>query len=778
MAHRVVGVIGLEVSLRRKLIHISLFLLMAFAGFGPVQAQMDRPNIDEIRVRGNDLVEESLILFQCGLEVGTRLQPDDPATAIKNLYSLGLFSDIKLLADRTEAGGLAVIIQVAEHPQLSEVVVEGNKEIKTKKLKKGIGFIRGEVVEPQAIVTAEQAVLEVYREKGYNLAKVEVEEGLKDDEGRRQLVFKIDEGPKVNLKRIVFEGNEAFTDGKLRSKMEETKQDGWWFGGGKYNAKTYEEDKDRILEWYRQNGYREAEVVSDSLYFDDTGKDLFVHIRLDEGPLYTFGKVTWEGNETIPDIAFHTLIVTKQGEVYSSERANKSIEDLRNAYLDIGYLGANIGKTEHPREDNIVDINYFVVENDPWKVREIVISGNTKTKDRVIRRELWINPGEVFARSKIERSVRNLMQLNYFNTVEPDIRTDEETSEIDLVLQVDERQTGTASIGAGFSERDKLVGTVGLQIPNFLGNGQQLDFQWEFGTQRETFVLGFTEPWMFNTPTSLSTQLFRTTSRFLSDFDQRSQGGTVRVGRRLQWPDFSSVSVGYNISQVKFINFRDSSRIGDPSLRDNVTSSVSFSFQRDSRDLPIFPTSGSVFTYRPEVAGGLLQGNVNFHKHDFTASFNFPVFWKFALNVRSTLGMVVGYADGVLPFSELYTPGGVDLFDRTMLRGYQDQSVGPRNSSGGALGGTTQLLFNTELSIPIAPNQFYGLIFADAGNAWDNRSKISMFDLRRSVGFGIRIVAPLLGIMGFDFAWGLDRELVDGRPTGMTTHFQFGPQFF
>ena len=759
---------------KNPLLTFAISLLLA----GSVLGQFERPVIREIRIRGNEITEESLIRFQCGLEEGTRLQPDDPGTAIRNLYSLGLFADIKLFADTNDAGGFVLIIEVREHPQLSELVFEGNKAIKSKKLKKEVGFIRGETIEPQAIVRAEQSVLEAYREKGYNLARLEVEEGPADEEGRRQLIFRIVEGPKVNLKRITFEGNTAFSDGKLRSKMEDTKQDGWWFGGGKFNAKTYEEDKDKILLWYQQNGYREVEVVSDSLYFDASGKDLFVMIRLDEGPLYTFGEVTWEGNESLPDIAFQTLIVSKKGFVYSTERTQKSIEQLRNAYLDIGYLAANIGKTEHPQDGHIVDVNYFVDENDPWKVREIVIAGNTKTKDRVIRRELWIQPGDVFARSKIERSVRNLMQLNYFNTVEPDLRTNEETSEIDLILQVDERQTGTASIGAGFSERDKLVGTIGLQIPNFLGNGQQIDFQWEFGTQRETFVLGFTEPWMFNTPTSLSAQLFRTTSRFFSDFDQRSQGGTIRIGRRLHWPDFSSVSTGYTLSQIKFLNIRDSSRVDDPSLRDNVTSSITMSFQRDSRDLPIFPTSGSVFSYRPEIAGGVLQGNVNFHKHDFTASFNFPVFWKFALNLRSTLGVVVGYGNSTVPFSELYTPGGVDLFDRTMLRGYADRSVGPRNANRAAIGGNSQLLFNAELSIPIAPNQFYGLIFADAGNAWDNQSKISMFDVRRSVGFGIRIVAPLLGIMGFDFAWGLDRELVDGQPTSMITHFQFGPQFF
>ena len=744
-------------------------------------AQGERPVIREIRVRGNQITEESLIRFQCGLEVDTRLQPDDPADAIRNLYSLGLFSDIKVLADTNADGEFVVVIAVIEYPQLSEVVFEGTKEIKSKKLKKEVGFIRGEVIEPQSIVEAKQSVLEAYKEKGHNLARVEVEEGEKDDEGRTQLVFRVVEGPKVNLKRITFQGNEQFTSGKLRSRMKETKQDGWWFGGGKYNAKTYEEDKEAVLELYRESGYREVEVESDSLYFGESGKDLFIDIRIAEGPLYTFGEVSWEGNENLPDIAFLNLIVSKKGDVFSSERTSKSLEQLRNAYLDIGHLAANIYKTEHAQESNVVDVKYFVDENKPWKVREIVIAGNTKTKDRVIRRELWIQPGEIFARSKIERSVRNLMQLNYFNTVEPDLRTSEETSEIDLVLQVDERQTGTASIGAGFSERDKLVGTVGLQIPNFMGNGQQLNFQWEFGTQRETLVLGFTEPWMFNSPTSLSTQIFRTTSRVFSDFDQRSQGGTVRLGRRLQWPDFSSVSVGYNLSEVKFINFRDSSRVNDASLRDNVTSSISLSFQRDSRDLPIFPTSGSVFSYRPEIAGGILAGNTSFHKHDFTASFNYPIFWKFALNVRSTLGMVVGYGGTTVPFSELYTPGGVDLFDRTMLRGYADQSVGPRNSNGSSIGGNSQLLFNAELSIPIAPNQFYGLLFADAGNAWDNQAKISMFDLRRSVGFGIRIVAPLLGIMGFDFGWGFD--VVDPvtreeLPAKMTTHFQFGPQFF
>jgi outer membrane protein insertion porin family len=755
-------------------------LSTVFLAFLPVdgQEQAPRPLIKEIRVEGNEITEASLVRFQSGLDINQRLQPDHPATAIRNLFSVGLFEDIKVYVEEAE-GGVAVIFQVREHPRLGEVSFEGNKSINDKKLRKTAGFIRGEVLRPQARVRAEQDIREAYHEKGHNLAQVSAEVGRPDEEGRVPLIWRIKEGPKVNLKRIIFEGNASFSDGKLRKQMKKTKQDGWWFGGGKYDADLYDEDKELVLAFYRGNGYRQAEVISDSLYFDSAGRDLSIHITIDEGPLFTVGSVSWDGNENLPDFVFDEMIVSKEGDVYSTERIDKSLDQVRNAYMDIGYIGAYVSRKEESADDNIVDLHYSVIENKPWKVREVVITGNTKTKDRVIRRELWVQPGDTFQRSKIERSVRNLMQLNFFNNVEPDIETNEATSEIDLVVMVDEKQTGTASIGAGFSEQDGLVGTLGLQIPNFMGNGQLLNFQWEFGSHRETFVLGFTEPWMFNTPISLSGQLFRSTQRFFADFDQRSQGGSVRIGRRLQWPDFSNVSVGYSLSEVSFINFRDSSRIGDPALRDNVTSAVSLSFSRDSRDLPLFATTGTVFSYRPEVAGGVFGGNVNFHKHDFSTAFYFPLFWKTAISFKTTLGMVVGYGNESIPFSELYTPGGVSLFDRTMLRGYEDQSIGPLNSSRSPIGGTSQLLFNAEISIPLAQNQFYALLFADAGNAWGDHALISMLNLRRSAGFGIRIVAPMLGIMGFDFGWGFDRrdELGNRLPTQMLTHFQFGPQF-
>ncbi len=758
------------------------FALIGFCILLPKQisAQEEGFVISEIRIRGNQITEEFLIRSSCGLTEGQRLVGGDTGRAIRNLYKMDMFSDIQIFVDPKVEEGVAVVIVVTEYPKLGEVEFTGNKAIKSKKLKKELGFIRGQFISPPAEKRAQNKILDLYREEGYLLAEVETAQGEPDDEGRVPLTFEVREGRKVNLKRIRFTGNTSFPEKKLRKQMKETKQDGWWFGGGTFKEETYREEKKKIVEFYHKHGYRDAEIVSDSLYYDENRKNLYIDIAVREGPLYTFGAITWEGNEQIADPGLASLVVAQEGTVYSSERIGKSLEQLSSAYGDIGYIGASISRRETPNEDHKIDVHFEIIENKPWKVRQIHITGNTKTKDRVIRRELWIRPGQTFRRAWIERSVRNIQQLNYFNNVDVPMKPVEETSEIDLFFKVEEKSTGTASVGAGFSERDKLVGTIALQIPNFMGNGQQLDFQWEFGSRRETFRIGFTEPWLFNKPTSISGTLFMDTQRQFfgaSDFDQRRRGGLIRVGRRLAWPDYSRVSVGYRIEDVKFVNFSENTTEDvrqQAALRDNVTSSVNFNYTRDSRDLPIFPTRGSVFSYTPTIAGGPLGGNTSFHKHDIMTSFYFPLFWKFAVGLKSQLGMVSSYRTEEVPLSELYIPGGVNFFEGTMLRGYPEQSVRPRN----VIGGHSQLLMNMEISVPIVKNQFYGLFFADAGNSWANLSETSIFDLRRGVGFGIRIIAPVVGIMGFDFGWGLDRERVDGAKTQMITHFQFGPQFF
>ena len=755
------------------------FLLLIALWIQTATAQ-DGPVIREIRIRGNDWVETSLIASQSGLFEGQNLAGGEAARAIRNLYKLGLFSDIKIFMERVP-GGVAVIIDLKAVPRLGSVVFKGNSAMKDKTLKRELGLIENQLIQSWEKKRAVNKLIALYRKKGYLLAAVDVAETKVDGDGRLPLVFEIDEGAKVNLKKIRFHGNAALTGKQLRKQMKETKQDGWWFGGGKFSEETYPEDKEKVLAFYRQNGYRDAAIASDSLSYGPNKRDMFLDITIEEGPIYRFGAVTWAGNEKINDAGFVHFIVVDSATVYNEERVQKSREQLHNAYMDIGHIGAQIFPQQKPAGDRVIDVHFDVVENDPWKIRKILIEGNTKTKDRVIRRELRVRPGDTFSRALLERSVREVMVLNFFANVLPEPKAVEETSEIDLVFTIEEKSTGTASIGAGYSERDRLIGTIGLQIPNFRGNGQQLDFQWEFGSRRETFSIGFTEPWLLNTPTLVSASLSRRTLRLTNygaaNFDQRDEGGAFRLGRRLRWPDYSRISGGYSLRRVSFLNFADSTDAANPYYADNITSSISANLTRDSRDLPIFPTSGSVISYSPALAGGFLGGSRDFHKHDFVTSFYFPLFWRLALNVKSQLGFAASYGPEPVPFQELYTPGGVDIFDGTLLRGYPDRSIGPVDNRGTPLGGVAQLLFNAEVSIPIVPQQFYGLIFADAGNAWGNLDRISLTDLRRSVGFGIRIVAPVVGIMGFDFAWGIDRRHVDGQKVQMMTHFQFGPQF-
>jgi outer membrane protein insertion porin family len=428
-----------------------------------------------------------------------------------------------------------------------------------------------------------------------------------------------------------------------------------------------------------------------------------------------------------------------------------------------------------------VDITFVIDEGTPSRVKTITIEGNTKTKDLVIRRELSLKPGHVFKQSAWERSIRDVYQLNFFKNIEQDRRVDER-GDVDLILKVEERSTGTASMGAGFSGRDRLVGTVGFSIPNLMGNGQALDFNWEFGTRRKTFRLGFTEPWLLNSPTVGSINIFRQTRRFLDGFDYREEGGSVGVGRRVNWPDsYSHVSGSYRIERFKYFNFDDdyAGSYKQYDGRDSRIASLGLTYRRDSRDLPMFPTKGSRVSYTPEMAATWFGSTENYQKHLVDADLYVPTIWKFVFGAHARVGAIKGFAGTTfndIPLLSQFTPGGVD-FDG-IIRGYADRSVGPRDESGAILGGNVMAVFNLEYQVPIVHQQAYGLLFADAGNAWRRVGDVDLRDLRKSVGFGIRVMAPMIGLIGFDFAYGFDQPKIDGGKAKWRTHFQFGPQFY
>jgi outer membrane protein insertion porin family len=737
--------------------------------------------VQEVEIRGDfKRVAESLIRSTIGLQPGVELSQENVQEAVRALQGLHVFSDIQLYADDSEAGpGVKLIVVVREHPSLEGVRFKGNKEIKEKDMKEAVGLVAGQVVAPKDVARGRQRILELYSDKGYLRAQVEGQLFDADEEGTVFVQFDIDEGDKVKIAAVNVIGNTAIDSGKIRKQME-TKPKRWW-RKAEFKADIYQEDKERVLAFYRSEGYQQARIARDSIYYDDSRRRLFIDLEIEEGEQYFVGDVTWEGNELFGAEELAGQLRVGEGDVFQFSSPELAYL-AKSAYYERGYLDTEIIPRETIRGDSI-DVSFQVFEGEPWKIRRIDFTGNVKTREKVLRREVALLPGDVFKSSQLEESQRRLYMLGYFKDVQfqqhatPSVDDDKF---IDLAFSVEEQRTGAASMGAGYSDRDKLVGTIGLQVPNFRGMGQNLDFSWEFGTRREQFLIGFTEPWLFDTPTSFSFRVYTLNQQYFDSFDFHRNSVSVRVGRRLKRPAYSSVSLGYELRDERYSDFQTGYDQSSPSFTPRTTSSLELVFRRDTRDLPDFPTNGSVISYTPEVASSFIAGDVDFHRHELNVNVYRPSFWKFVLAVESKFSIIDGFSDwddDNISFWDRFTPGGVDWWDG-QVRGYPDASLGPRDAQGRNTGGRSMMTVNVEYRFPITERQVIGLLFADAGNAWTRVDDFNPTDLKRSVGVGFRVMTPMLGMIGFDFGYGFDRRSVDGQRPGLSTHFQFGPRFF
>ena len=745
----------------------------------PAAAQ---PKVEEIEIQGElRRVAESLVLTTIGLEPGVHLSQDNVQEAVRALDALQVFSDIQLWAEPGEtAQGLKLIVVVQEYPTLEALRFRGQDEIDEKDMEEAIELVVGQVVAPKDVARGRQRVLEMYGEKGYLRAEVEGQLFDGEEEGSVILQYDIEEGDKVKIAAIEIHGNEAFDDGKVRKQMETKPKR--WYRKGEFQADVFEEDKQRILAFYRSEGYQQAVILRDSIYYDDSRRRLYIDLEIDEGRQYFVRGLAWEGNELFTAEELADQMKVEQGDVFQYSATELAFL-AKSAYYERGYLDTEVIPHEQVHGDSI-DVTFRIFEGEPWRIRRIDFAGNIKTREKVLRREIALLPGDIFKSSQLQESQRRLYMLGFFDNVEvqDEASVAGEEKQIDLTFNVAERRTGAASMGAGYSDTYKLVGNIGLQIPNFRGLGQSLDFSWEFGTRRKQFLMGFTEPWLLDTPTSTSVRVYSLTQQYLESFDFHRNSVSVRLGRRLKKPAFASVTLGYQLRTQKYTDFA----AGSDSLaalaryQPQTTSSLEVVFRRDTRDLPDFPTRGSVISYTPELASSLIAGDVDFHRHALTANIYRPSFWRFVLALETKFAVIDGFSswdDRHITFWDRFTPGGVDLWDG-QVRGYPDASLGPRDAAGNALGGRSMMTLNLEYRFPITERQVVGLVFADAGNAWTGLYDFNPLDLRRSVGVGFRVLTPMLGMIGFDFGYGFDRRKVDGRKPGLSTHFQFGPRFF
>lgn len=754
-----------------------------------------------ISVEGNTVADPSAIIANTGLKIGDEIvvPGDQIGQAIRRLWALKIFKDIQVRIDRKVGNGVYLLVVVEELPRYERMEVNGNDEIDTDDIEKEVSLVRGQVLPPQDLLKIRRDVTKLYEEQGFLLANVKVTaENVDTAAGRVVLTIDIDEGKEVQVAGIMFEGNQAFDDGDLRGEMDETTEKSWWkfWSSANFDRKAYQEDKKLIVQQYRNNGYRDAGILSDSIWYSEDKEEMFILLRVYEGPQYKIRHISWEGSTVYSDTLLNERLDIELGEIYNAEkfeqnlRGNEAQNDVASLYLDNGYLTFNLEPQEIRVAEDSIDISIRVYERNQFRIGQVYVKGNTKTYEKVIRRELHTRPGDFFSRGAIVRSVRELSVLNYFNPekIQPDYNlVDDKT--VDLTYTVEEKSSDNINASVGFSGAFGFTGALGFTINNFSisrplsgGAGQILNFQWQFGESASfrTFTIGFTEPWLFSTPTLLGVSLFDTRQRFT--FDLRQTGGSVRIGRRFKWPD-------HYFRGDWILNAQHNDVIdGRGVYTEGKSSQVSITqiITRNSIDNPVFPSSGSNVSLSIEMSGGpLLLGSIDFHKWLFQSDWYVPMFGT--SRIAFYLSLQYGYLSeffegGAIPPIELFFMGGTGLgfISTTPLRGYEDQSVGPRDARNNFIGGRAMTKQTAELRLAIAlnPIPIYILGFVEGGNVYESFSKADFFDLKRSAGFGARLQINPIGLIGFDYGFGFDDVFPrDGEPDGWRFHFVFGRGF-
>lgn len=758
-----------------------LLLILPLAGI----AQKRSVKILGLSVEGNKTVDASMIRLSSGLNIGSEVTGDAVQEAIRQLWRLSLFSDVQILVDRELADGAYLTIHVEEHPRLEKVEIEGNKKLKKDDIESILNFYPGQVVSPTLISRAKSKIYDKYKEKGYLLAKIKANQYVSRSDSARVLVrFVFEEGNKVQIEQINFHGNTRFADKKLRKQMKGTKEDRWWRGAD-FDKEKYAEDQGKLLDFYFNHGYRDAEILRDSLYYSPDQSDMFVDIWLHEGEQYTFGDITWAGNTVFPTEVLAGNLGFAKGEVYSKKKLDEALQKrIGTLYYDRGYIYAQVEPTEVPADNQVLNIDFSVSEGKQARINEIHIVGNTRTKEKVIRRELKILPGDTFSRTLLERSQREVWMLNYFGNVEPNVKPIDE-EKVDLEFKVEEKSTDTANMSAGYSEVDKFIGSVGLAMANLFGNGQRLSTDWNFGRYYRSFNISFTEPWLRDTPTLAGASVYDTKrDAAYYGYKQESRGFSLRIGRDLSWPDnFFRGDWIYGLDETTLSDFNSYYVAANPNgivtqKWPLTSSSITQIFTRNSLDRPEFPTAGSEVTLTNELSGTFLGGNVDFHKHTLRMDWFMPAYWKFVLYSSFQAGYMETIGDkSSIPYLEYFFMGGDGLSRSIPLRGYDD----PLGESTSYIesGGKSYLKYTAELRIPIAPNPtIFALIFGEAGKVWSDFRHADPFTMKRSVGIGGRVYMPMVGIIGFDYGYGFDRVDANGNSDPKwKMHFVFGRSF-
>ena len=805
--------------------------------------------ISSITVSGTKYLDKNTLISISGLEIGEKIiiPGEDISLAIKKLWKQGLFSDISINIVKIEEENIYLNIDLKEHSKLSKFNFEGEiKKHDVSELKEQLKLMRGKVLTDNLINNSIYKIELYFKEKGFN--NIQVTPSNQEDKqtiNASILTFNIKKGERVKIKEIIIHGRElrenekksfynkadmtyALSDFTVSRKMKETKTKKWWrfFKVSKFNEDNLQTDLDAIISKYNEQGYRDARILKDTSYLN-SDNTLSIEVWIHEGNPFKFRNITFVGNTKYSNEELSRILSIKAGDIFDKSILRSRIEgsatgnDISSLYLDDGYLFFNANPIETATQNNEIDLEIRIHEGEQARINMVVVNGNIKTNDHVIMREIRTKPGDLFKRSDIIRTQRELAALDYFNPEtlgNIDIEPDPVRNTVNITYNVEEKSSDKINLQGGWGA-GRVIGTLMLEFKNFSssnlfkpnqwggilpsGDGQRLTLSASSnGVYYQNYRLSFMEPWMGGKkPTSLSLSLYRNVFSNGQEGDDREStqitGFTIGIGKRLQVPDdFFTFSNSVNFQQYKLENSQSFF-----SFKDGTSNNINYTatLGRNSVDQPTFPRRGSSFSLSLKVTPPYsLFRDANYadssdqvkYKYMEFYKWNFKSKWfssftdKLVLATRLEMGLLGMYNKkmGAAPFERFYVGGdglsgmGYQFDGRELisLRGYSNNSVSPTT------GGTIYNRYSAELRYAISLNPastVYVLGFLEAGNSWDSFDYFNPFSVKRSAGVGVRITIPMMGLMGLDYGWGLDE--IPGNPdaNGGQFHFSIGQNF-
>jgi outer membrane protein insertion porin family len=751
-----------------------------------------------VRFRGNRKAEDDAIRLAISTRAGDKLDNDRLREDIKSVWKMGYFEDVQVESTDVD-GKVGVTFVLKEKPVIRKIYVSGNNELGLDKINEVLDIKKETILDPAKIKRNEEKIRDLYVEKGYYLADV-THEVQRKDQNKVDVYFIVDEHAKVEVRQVRFLGNKHFADDELKGAIG-TQEGGWLSfltSSGTYREDAFDRDLLLLTAFYYDHGYINVKLGKPEIELSADKRYLYITIPIDEGLPYDISNIDFKGDLIKPKGEYFRLMTTKPGERFNRSKLGQDIQHLNDIYKDVGYAYVNVQPlTAIDSQKRTVEVTFEVQKGTPVYFGKINIRGNTKTRDKVIRRELRIYEGDLYNQSKLDRSKRLVQALGFFEKVEISTKAQEGNPErMDVNLEVTERSTGTFQIGAGFSSVENFIGQAQVAQNNLFGRGTTLQLQAQISSLRQLFSLRYLDPYFLDTRLTFAFSAYNSLL-FYPSFNRTARGGDITLG--YLFGDFTRVFGTYKLEYVDVQQnaaglvvggFAPSTQVTPGTItnlfRSGWTSAFRLSMNYDSRDDRMFPKKGMFHSASVEIADPIWASQSVYERYTGFMRFYRPIWGPFIFRANIEAGFVRSRSSQGVPIYERYFLGGINT-----IRGYQLFSLGPKvnvlqtqdpNSalSQFNIGGNLQLILNTEIEFPIlSAVQIKGVVFFDAGNAYNTETAKycpspqaaanipevfspctpypTFTNLRYSVGFGFRWFSPI-GPLRFEWGIPLNRQ--------------------